>query len=285
MAEVKEHITVWDGAWDWSGRGDEWSDWWGGTEAMWHGALLPRIHAFLPAQTALEIAPGYGRWTQYLKDECAHLVVVDLAERCIAQCRERFAASDNIAYHVNDGRSLAMIADGSVDFAFSFDSLVHADQEVLDAYLLELGSKLAPDGVAFIHHSNLGHYERLNRITLKVPAFLRHRLQRTGLLIDIGAWRAEHVTAHSFAEGARRAGLACVSQEMIRWEHGRQLIDAISVVTRPGSRWHRPNRVLENPHFRRDGQRLVSLYGTRSYPGARPHRAQAKAGAAPSRRR
>ena len=51
-----------------------------------------------------------------------------------------------------------MVADRSVDFAFSFDSLVHADAEVLDAYAAELARTLAPDGVAFIHHSNLGAY-------------------------------------------------------------------------------------------------------------------------------
>ncbi|MEK6280890.1 MAG: hypothetical protein AABN95_11100 [Acidobacteriota bacterium] len=29
---------------------------------------LPRIHPFIPVGTILEIAPGYGRWTHYLKD-------------------------------------------------------------------------------------------------------------------------------------------------------------------------------------------------------------------------
>src|ERR671937_2540807 len=149
MADVEKNLRVWR-SWDWSRAGDEWSDWCGGTEAMWHGTLMPRIHRFLPAGTILEIAPGYGRWTQFLKEHCERLVLVDLAENCIAHCRERFAGEDHIAYHVNDGRSLAMVEDESVDLAFSFDSLVHADLDVLASYLDQLARKLKRDGVGFI---------------------------------------------------------------------------------------------------------------------------------------
>jgi len=80
MADVEQNLAVWE-SWDWSQQGDEWSASWGGTPALWHGALLPRIHSFVPTGTILEIAPGYGRWTQYLKDLCERLLVVDLARQ------------------------------------------------------------------------------------------------------------------------------------------------------------------------------------------------------------
>jgi ubiquinone/menaquinone biosynthesis C-methylase UbiE len=38
----------------------------------------------------LEIACGYGRWTQYLKEFCKDIVVVDLSRECIADFRRRF---------------------------------------------------------------------------------------------------------------------------------------------------------------------------------------------------
>jgi SAM-dependent methyltransferase len=260
VADVEQHVSVWDHEWDWSSAGDEWSQWWGGTPALWHGALLPRIHSFVPAPTMLEIAPGFGRWTQYLKDLAERLVIVDLAERCIAGCRERFADATNIEYHVNDGRSLAMVEDNSIDFAFSFDSLVHVDADVLEDYATELARVLAPDGVAFIHHSNLGAYRTLNRLTHRTPARLRSPLVRRGALIDIAAWRAEDVTADGFAEASERAGLACFSQETICWEHGRWMIDAISLLTRHGSRWARPRRLVRNPGFGREARRMAELY-------------------------
>lgn len=260
MAGVEQHVSLWDEEWDWSQGGDEWSAWWGGTPALWHGALLPRIHAHLPAATVLEIAPGFGRWTQFLAELAERLVIVDLAERCIEHCRRRFRDADNISYHVNDGRSLAMLDDGSVDFAFSFDSLVHADAEVLGAYAQELARTLAPHGVAFLHHSNLGAYPRLTRLTKRVPAMLRGPLVRRGALIDIGAWRAEDVTAPGFAAACERAGLVCFSQELICWQHGRWLIDAISMVTPPGSRWARPPALVRSPGFGAEARRMRELY-------------------------
>src|SRR4051812_3157212 len=119
MADVEKNLEVWERGWDWSKGGEEWSESWGGTPLLWYGVLLPRIHRFVPAGRILEIAPGFGRWTQYLKDLCEDLVAVDLTERCIEHCRDRFADEGHMEFHVNDGQSLEMVADGSIDFAFS----------------------------------------------------------------------------------------------------------------------------------------------------------------------
>jgi SAM-dependent methyltransferase len=199
MPEVDENLANWSAGWDWSQAGDEWSAWWGGTPALWHGALLPRIHAFVPAATILEIAPGYGRWTQYLKDLAERLVIVDLTERCIEGCRQRFADATNIEYHVNDGRSLDMVEDNSIDFAFSFDSLVHAEADVLAAYLAQLARKLKPNGVGFIHHSNIGAYGPLTTLAHRTPGravgpLVRRPLRAGGPRVcvpgedQLGAW-------------------------------------------------------------------------------------------------
>jgi len=96
------------------------------------------LQQWIPCKTLLEIAPGFGRWTQYLKDLADYLIVVDLTEKCIMACRERFAAAANISYVVNDGRSLGSVSDVSVDFIFSFDSLVHVEADVIESYLPSL---------------------------------------------------------------------------------------------------------------------------------------------------
>jgi len=46
------------------------------------------------------------------------------------------------------------MADNSIDFCFSFDSLVHAELDIIESYCTQLVDKLTPTGVAFIHHSN-----------------------------------------------------------------------------------------------------------------------------------
>jgi len=33
---------------------------------------------------SLEIAPGFGRWTHFLRDLCSELIIVDIAERAAA---------------------------------------------------------------------------------------------------------------------------------------------------------------------------------------------------------
>jgi len=91
---------------------------------------------------------------------CQVLIVVDLTESCIQKCKLRFKGDTHISYFVNDGRSLDFLEKNSVDFVFSFDSLVHAESEVIESYLKQLAKILKPNGVDFIHHSNLGEYSQ-----------------------------------------------------------------------------------------------------------------------------
>jgi 16S rRNA A1518/A1519 N6-dimethyltransferase RsmA/KsgA/DIM1 with predicted DNA glycosylase/AP lyase activity len=84
-----------------SQRGDEWSEAWGGVSYQWSVTLFSRIQGFVPAGRVLEIAPGYGRWTHYLRDLCDELVAVDIAETAVAHCRERFAGDRHLSFHVN----------------------------------------------------------------------------------------------------------------------------------------------------------------------------------------
>ena len=67
--------------------------------------------------------------------------MVDLSEKCIEACRKGFASSSHISSHANDGKSLGMIAEKSIDFVFSFDSLAHAEADVIEAYLVQLATK------------------------------------------------------------------------------------------------------------------------------------------------
>ena len=257
MPSIEENKTKWDGTYDWQQGGDEWSVVWGGARMQWYGTLLPRIHAFLPAGTILEIAPGYGRWTQFLKDQCRRMIVVDLSEKCIAACQERFRDSAHISYHVNDGQSLAMIPDRTIDFAFSFDSLVHVEEPVLSAYVSQLATRLTGDGAAFIHHSNLGAYPRYVRLQ-RTPKLLA-ALRRLGLVERSFNWRGLTMSAARMTRIAQACGLQCISQEIFPWATSRALIDCISVLVRPGSLWARENQILKNPSFMKEGRYLRSL--------------------------
>jgi hypothetical protein len=259
LPEIEENVRLWTNRQEWMHRGEQWSRAWGGTEAQWFFTIYSRIHAFLPAGTILEIAPGFGRWSQFLKDCAQRLILVDLVSDCIEACKRRFEGESHIAYHVNDGRSLDMIPDESIDFVFSFDSLVHAEADVIQAYLHQLGRKLKQDGAGFIHHSNIGEYRRafalFNRI--QRPGRLRTALKRRGI-IDADHWRSHSMTAEAFERFCGEAGLQCIGQELVNWQ-GVRLIDAFSLFTRKGSALARPNRRLRNPGFMAEARQVASV--------------------------
>ncbi len=252
---VEWNRGVWDGTYDWSDAGEEWSDWWGDSESMWHAAVVPRIEALVPTGTVLEIAPGFGRWTRFLLPLCERLVAVDLSTRCIDHCRRRFAGVDHLELHVNDGSSLAMVDDGTVDLAFSLDSLVHADPTVIERYLDQLAAKLSPDGVGFFHHSNLGAYTARTALFDRLPAGLGRLGAERGWLPNPRACRDGTMTVERFAELCDRVGLACIEQETVSWSSGRMMTDGFSVFTRKGSRWERPNRRTATPDFHQEAER------------------------------
>jgi SAM-dependent methyltransferase len=268
MPTVDQNKDMFDREYDWPHAGDEWSRWWGSAEMQWHTTILPRIHFCVPTGTILEIAPGFGRWTQFLAENCTKLVLVDLSERCIRACEERFRAYEHISYHVNDGACLDFVPDESIDLVFSFDSLVHAEDDVIAAYLDQLAHKLTADGVGVIHHSNLGEYTDYVALLERVPWRLKKLLTDWNLLDTLeGQWRAPSMTAHRFEQCANNAGLQCTSQEIMNWE-SRRLIDCISVFTRQESRWARKNRVSRNKHFMREAAYsaiLSRLYGRQEW--------------------
>jgi SAM-dependent methyltransferase len=244
VPSLAQNLAVWDATYDWPQDGDEWSAAWGGPANHWSMWLYPRVQAFLPAARVLEIAVGHGRWTQFLAQRCDELIGIDIAASAVDHCRRRFAGDPRLRFHVNDGASLAVAADDSVDLVFSFDSLVHAEADVLAGYIVEFARVLTGDGVAFIHHSNVASLGPVD-------------LERVH-------WRAPSVSAAVVERFANSAGLRCIAQEPLAWEDG-YLTDCVSVIARPGSRWDQgPNKVVPNDRYRsqetRAGLAVAALY-------------------------
>jgi SAM-dependent methyltransferase len=267
MGTIAQNRYSWDVAYDWKHQGSEWSKEWGGVEMQWHASILPRIHAFVPARCILEIGPGFGRWTHFLKDLCDRLIIVDLSEKCIRACQHRFNHCSHISYHINDGLSLDAAVDGSVDFVFSFDSLVHVEMDVIESYLRQLAAKLTPNGVGFIHHSNLGEYAAYFSWLKKIPkGKIRNALSKLRIIERKSHWRAFSMSAERFDRIACGAGLQCISQEVVNWKTSpKRLIDCLSVFTRKGSIWERPIQRIRNDGFMREAaylSKLSRLYGS-----------------------
>ena len=146
-----EEQKFWGQEENWINGGHEWSSIFGTTENLWNKHLFEDLKEFRNKKI-LEIAPGYGRITQFLSILAKELIVVDLNPLCIQKTKEKLG-HHVLAYFTNDGKSLTGVRDNSQDLVFSFDSFVHMHANVVEEYVKEIFRVLKPDGKAFIHHS------------------------------------------------------------------------------------------------------------------------------------
>jgi SAM-dependent methyltransferase len=113
-------------------------------------AELPVLLAGIPIDAcwvSLEIGCGIGRLLKPLAARCKRVIGIDLAPQMIDFAREYLHAVDNAELHVNDGKSLGMVPDQSVDFVYSMLTFQHITlPEVVDAYLAEIRRVLKPGG-------------------------------------------------------------------------------------------------------------------------------------------
>jgi SAM-dependent methyltransferase len=259
VATVEENRRMWDHAYSWPEAGDEWSSGWGGPGPQWSEWILPRLTAVVGSdpcdvETIVEIGCGHGRWTQFLAAGGAAVVAVDLAAGCIDACERRFADRSSVRPTLCDGASLPGVADASVDLVFSFDSLVHADATAVEGYVSECARVLRPDGVAYLHHSNLAACG-LDGSALVVPV-VRRLLASVRLAEPNVHWRDPTVDADLVARLAAAHGMVCVEQELLRWGTRRRYIDGISVLRHASGHPGGEPRRVANPSFMADMARI-----------------------------
>ena len=185
---VNNNVSVWS-RWDWSQRGEEWSN-----NPEWKKSLVDHVllHYMNGRETILEIGPGGGRWTEYLAGVANRLTIVDITTVCIDICKERFKEFSHITYHVNNGNDLNLLGDARYDGIWSWDVFVHIAAADIRSYVHQIALLLNPGGVAVIHHS-------------------KHGVSRTG-------WRSD-MTAAKMLEFSSEAGLV-VERQFESWGNG-----------------------------------------------------------------
>lgn len=235
MQDTDWNRQLWDGGYNWDARGEEWSAAWGGSEPQWFGSLYPRLHRVLPASSILEIAPGMGRWTKFLLPLCRNYVGVDISLECVRECQKIFADAHHARFVHNDGCSLSEVEDHSVDLVFSFDSLVHAEFDVLKSYIPQILQKLNERGVAFLHHSNMGavgtDFEGAGKLGLRA--------------LSVSQQNIEDLIVHS--------GGRVIVQEVIDWAAGKIPRDCLTMLARDDGQQTNPVH-LYNLRFMEESQ-------------------------------
>lgn len=239
MNTIAKNKRIWSD-FHWDRHGEHWSDGWGGHFAQWNFSVRPRIAKFLPSGDMVEIATGFGRWTRYLVDHANSYTGFDLVEKCVAHC-ENVYGGPNRRFIANDGLHLTGVADASIDFVFSMDSLVHVDWPTLQSYLAEIARVLKPGGAAMIHHSNAADVEGF--ADLDPP--------------KRQAFRAPDVSAQMVREELAKLNKGTYSQEIVDWGSSGPgaLIDCFTtIVTEPVE-----TQIVRNPEFMTDMRHIKKI--------------------------
>lgn len=142
--------------------------------AEWAISLYPRLCGWLPARSVLEIAPGTGRWAQFLIPLTERYVGIDFSGFAIETCKARFVDCKNAEFYVNDGKHFDTVEDGTFDLIVTYDSLYDAEMAILSSYLDECLRVLTSQGIAMIHHSDMG--DRLRGVTDSHPGVIGGRI-------------------------------------------------------------------------------------------------------------
>lgn len=169
-----------------------------------------RLFDKLDASYIVELACGRGRHVPQYMDRAEHIVVVDILEKNIQLCRERFKDIDKIDYYVNSGYDLKDLKDESNTAIFSYDAMVHFESIDIYYYLQETARILKSGGMALYHHSNMDKDYR--------ATFLSAEAGRNYMSMSL------------FAHFADRARLEVVEQ--VEYPRG-NVKDAISLLKKP----------------------------------------------------
>lgn len=157
MPDIEWNLEAWDQTHAWAQDGDEWSgmaDYCQQPYEAWKSALVGEfLLPYIEGVDVLEVAPGHGRFSEYIVGRARSTTLVDLSPTCLDACRQRFGDGPKVRYIRTDGSSLPGVADESVDFIWSFDSFVHMERPVIAAYLGEFARVLRPSGRFTIHHA------------------------------------------------------------------------------------------------------------------------------------
>jgi GT2 family glycosyltransferase/protein-L-isoaspartate O-methyltransferase len=148
-----------------------------------------------PDEEVVDIGCGVGRLTRALAARAGRVYGVDVSSEMLELARQHNPQLENVEWLHGDGRSLAPLADSSVDGCFSHVVFQHIpDPEVTLNYVREMGRVLRPGGWALFQVSTDPSVHRQPR-----------RLLRRG---NDRAWWGSAVDLDALRAAATQAGLS-----------------------------------------------------------------------------
>jgi SAM-dependent methyltransferase len=149
-----------------------------------HTEVLPKVTRDVDlGRELIEVGPGPGASTEWLRDRVGRLVAVELEPDAAAALADRFAGT-NVEV-INEDATALSFPDGTFDSAGCFTMLHHLPTAALQNRLLaELLRVLRPGGVLIgsdsLHSVDLHHFHEGDTYNPIEPATLLTRLQTLG---------------------------------------------------------------------------------------------------------
>jgi SAM-dependent methyltransferase len=147
--------------------------------------VLPRVVDGVELGTRmLEIGPGPGASTDWLRHRVGHLTALELEEEAAARLTERFADAGNVEVRIGDATEIPW-PDGSFDSVGCFTMLHHVPTAALqNRVLAEAHRVLRPGGMLVasdsVHSVDLHHFHEGDVYNPIDPGTLLTRLQTIG---------------------------------------------------------------------------------------------------------
>lgn len=189
-------------------------------QVQWSGMIWPAIKDF-NFENTLDFAAGHGRNSALLARLAKRLYVVDANPEAVRHLEVRFASQDpnECAIQVihNNGLDLRAIPSNTITALYSFDSMVHFEKRLIEAYMPEFERVMTRGAYGFIHHSNFG------------------RVSQDSDFRNHPGWRS-NADKDWFAQCCFRHKLLPVNQTLIDWHIGEVVFhafDCISIVYKP----------------------------------------------------
>ncbi len=163
-----------------------------------HTEVLPQAVAGVElGARMLEIGPGPGASTEWLRHRVDHLVALELEEAAAAALEERFADADNVEVHTGDATSIPWPAD-SFDSVGCFTMLHHVPTVALQNQVLSETHRVLRPGCTLVasdslHSVELHHFHEGDVYNPIDPGTLFTRLQTIGfdhitIGVEWGMW-------------------------------------------------------------------------------------------------
>ena len=171
-------------------------------------SVIYKMFCKLDLDNVIELAVGRGRHVQMYEAKANHIVLVDILQKNIDFCKERFKGNEKIAYYCNNGYNLNELNDNEYSALFTYDAMVHFEMMDVFEYLKDIHRVLRKGGMALFHHSN-------NTSDYK-NSFYNAASGRNYMSKDL------------FAYLAYRAGFEVLEQQVIDWSV--KDLDCVSLV-------------------------------------------------------